>query len=199
MCVAAQSPRRTRLAAALAAVLALVTAGAYFAPPWLSLSRSDSAATFAYRAYEAAKAKEYDKAIPLFRQAVEKNPNDATTWFYYGASLQHQGRLSEAYDAYLQAARLDPTQEHRLQVASVAAHLVWAELQEHEPDDARQILDRAMQAAPDDSTLWLWSGLTRQESGDAAGAIADWEKSLQLDPKNDEARKQLEAARTREK
>jgi len=54
------------------------------------------------------KAGRYDEAIPLLKNVVAKNPNDADAWNYLGFASRHLGKNAEALDFYNKALALDP-------------------------------------------------------------------------------------------
>ena len=51
---------------------------------------------------------EYDKAIEIFKKAVELNPNDDDSWRLLGNSYNRNGQIEEAIKYYLKAAELNP-------------------------------------------------------------------------------------------
>jgi len=52
--------------------------------------------------------KQFEQALALFRQAVEKRKDYAQAWYEVGYCLENLGRWQEAIDAYKQAIRLKP-------------------------------------------------------------------------------------------
>src|SRR6185437_3803986 len=53
--------------------------------------------------------KQYDKAIPLLKQVVANDPNNADANNYLGYSYRELGKLNEALKFYEQALKIDPT------------------------------------------------------------------------------------------
>ena len=51
---------------------------------------------------------EYDKAIEIFKKAVELNPDDDESWRWLGNSYSRNGQIEEAIKYYLKAAELNP-------------------------------------------------------------------------------------------
>ena len=51
---------------------------------------------------------DYEKALPYFQNAVEKDPNYADAWFYIGYCNGELGRHTEEIEAYKQAIRIKP-------------------------------------------------------------------------------------------
>jgi tetratricopeptide (TPR) repeat protein len=54
------------------------------------------------------KAGRYDEAIPLLKNVVGKNPNDADAWNYLGFASRHLGKNAEALESYNKALAIDP-------------------------------------------------------------------------------------------
>lgn len=54
------------------------------------------------------KAERYDEAIPLLKNVVAKNPQDADAWNYLGFASRRLGRTAEALDYYNKALAIDP-------------------------------------------------------------------------------------------
>ncbi len=55
--------------------------------------------------------KNYEKAIEMAILALEKNPNDAEAHFQLGISYSYTGKMREAYDEFMAAARLNPNKQ----------------------------------------------------------------------------------------
>lgn len=52
--------------------------------------------------------KNFEKAIEMAELALEKNPQDAEAHFQLGISYSYTGKMREAYEEFMTAARLDP-------------------------------------------------------------------------------------------
>jgi tetratricopeptide (TPR) repeat protein len=55
--------------------------------------------------------KNYTKAIEMATLALEKNPNDAEAHFQLGISYSYTGRMRDAYEEFMTAARLSPDKQ----------------------------------------------------------------------------------------
>jgi tetratricopeptide (TPR) repeat protein len=73
----------------------------------LALSPDDAAVCF-NAAYALQKAGEHERAIALFRHAIEVDQALDRAWYGLGLSLAHVGRPEEAVPSFRQAARLQP-------------------------------------------------------------------------------------------
>jgi membrane associated rhomboid family serine protease len=195
MCAGAQGSRRWGLGALLAAVVSGMLAGAWAAPAWLRLDPEYAASVLAREGYDELKAGRDGAAAEHFGLAARLNPRDAIIWYDYGMALHRLKREREAFDAYVNAARLDPRPEVRRTVAELGARLAGLAIHASDPLEARSILKSAAEVEPDDSKLWMWAGIEKWMSGDGAGAIRALEKALALDPSNEDAKKQLQFVR----
>ena len=57
------------------------------------------------------KKKKYDKAQAQSEIAVKLNPKSSTSWLNLGLSYVHQGKITEAREAWNRALDLDPDNE----------------------------------------------------------------------------------------
>lgn len=98
--------KRNDVRAALADLEDAVREDAGLAPAWLSLSAARI------------RAGTHDGAIAAAREAGERGADPALVRFNIAIALEHAGRYDDAYDAYVEAARLDP--DNRLLAAQPA-------------------------------------------------------------------------------
>jgi tetratricopeptide (TPR) repeat protein len=149
-------------------------------------------------------------ARPLFEQAIAAAP-DAGLSNDYGYLLECHARyeLRRAVELYEQAIRLDPghdkphyqlisaragLQEPELAVrlyeerlrsspGEVREHrfLATAYLRAHAYAEAAQVVEAGLRLAPDDGQLTALRGEARAGLGDSDGALADWQRALELD------------------
>ena len=62
--------------------------------------------------------------------------------------------------------------------------------------DARTVLDLAVERITDSGNLWFWTSKARQAVGDSEGAADAAEQALSLDPENTAYREHIESLRT---
>ncbi|MEE8526773.1 MAG: sulfatase-like hydrolase/transferase [Thermoanaerobaculia bacterium] len=112
------------------------------------------------------------KALPA---SGPGDPADLTT---LGIALSEAGRQAEARQVLERSRRLDPEDPKTLESLGMVA------LREQRHGDAEAVLRRALEIHPESPEAWnmlavaLFSG-----SGDGDGAIAAWQRSLELDPR----------------
>lgn len=166
--LARRLPERTRPAAAAAAVLVTATA-------W--------AATSAVRGLD------YRDPVRIWQSVVDVRPHGRAQ-HNLGIALAAQGRTDEALERYRLAAELLPEARYSLgyllasrgEDAAAAAQL--REFLARKPDDAQ---------APLAANLL---GMVLARQGDRAGAIAAFERTLTMQPRNEDARRGLADALT---
>jgi Flp pilus assembly protein TadD len=88
------------------------------------------------RAYEALRARDYDAAIPLFRQAIEAAPANATLRQDLGYAYLKAGENEAARDEFAEALRLDPSAER------IALEYAFLCHETRKTPEARQTFDR---------------------------------------------------------
>lgn len=127
-------------------------------------------------------------AARAFEQALALEPEDAGRWNNAATALAALGRHREAQTAAAQAVALDPDDPTaRLNLARYALHAGDAAL-------ARATLD-ALIAEESSADALALRGVLRGNAGDLAGAAADFEAALALDPAQPEARAGVETLR----
>ena len=124
-------------------------------------------------AYEALRAKDYDRAIYAFRQAIAVAPDRPSVREDMAYALLKTGETEAARDQFAEAVRLDP---HNDQVALEYAFLCYETKQ---PVTARRIFERLSQAG----------NATAKEAFENVDrplreGIARWRKTVQLTPDN---------------
>ena len=88
------------------------------------------------RAYEALRAKDYDAAIPLFREAIEQVPANATLRQDLGYTFLKAGENEAARDQFAAALRLDPSAER------IALEYAFLCYETRKTAEARRTFDR---------------------------------------------------------
>jgi Flp pilus assembly protein TadD len=124
-------------------------------------------------AYEAG---EYDRALALYQEAVEHNPDDAESWSNLGQVLVRLGQTAEAIPHFERAIELQGQRwAYHFNLARARGLLgQWAE--------AVEGYRAAQQLFPDDYATAYNLGLALRQTGDEAGAIEQFERAIALDP-----------------
>jgi protein O-mannosyl-transferase len=120
-----------------------------------------------------------DEAFPHFEAAARINSHDPMSHSNLGTYLQIHGRIGEAITQYESAIAL--TSDPGVQ-AQAYANLGAAQRALDENELARQSFDKALQLNPNQANAWLGMGLLVQSQGRLTEAIADFSRSVELQP-----------------
>ena len=78
-------------------------------------------------------------------------------------------------------------------LADRLARLAAEAVRTGDPKRATELLERAVELAPRQATLWFNLGIGRREAGDLVGAVDAWRQALRLDPDFEQATEALRA------
>jgi len=120
-----------------------------------------------------------DEAYPHFQAAAEINPHDPMSHSNLGAYLQEHGQLRQAVEQYQTTIRL--TSDAGL-LASTCANLGGAYRDLGENAKAEESYDQALRLNPNQFNAYFGLGRLREKQGDLSGAIANYQRALQLYP-----------------
>ena len=130
---------------------------------------------------------ETQAAITEFQTATKLNPAQPEAHDMLGSALRSIGRSNDALAEYRVALRLDPSfMDARYNLAVTFAH-------EGRFREAVPNLRAVVNAFPNSSRLRNELGEVLAKSGDAAGALSQFDFALQLDPSNQYAAKNRES------
>lgn len=118
------------------------------------------------------------RAEQLFRQYLAQNPSSAEALSNLGAICARREQFSEAVTFYEKALRANP----KLIPVHFNIAIALGHLKEHEK--AAQHLRTFLKSYPGDARARQLLGLSRMESGDYRGALAELETSYKLNPKD---------------
>ncbi|MSP82173.1 MAG: c-type cytochrome biogenesis protein CcmI [Alphaproteobacteria bacterium] len=125
----------------------------------------------AARERPAAEAGDIATLVDGLAERLKADPNDVEGWTLLARSYSSLGRHDEAVEALRTVARLrndDPSA-----VAMLAEHMVFAAEGMVTPE-AAGLFARVRAVVPGDPAAAFYLGLAREQSGDAAGALALW-------------------------
>jgi len=128
-------------------------------------------------------------ALAMAEAATAADPQDAFAWFNLGSNLVYFDRYEEAAQAYDTARNLRlPQRMTRYQFGPFFAYFNTDRI-----DDLLALTEYTYGSIPnhyaEEALLWHGWGLYRK--GDAAGAVADWNKALEVHPGYEDAQKAL--------
>ena len=152
----------------------------YIAAGALLAQSSDPAYRPLQQAYDALRAKEYDRAIAGFQQAIALGPNRADIHIDLGYTLLKTGETEAARDQFAEAMRLDASDEH---VAMEYAFLCYETKQQV---IARRIFD-SIRKNGNATAEQAFQNIDRP----LADGIARWSKAIDLTPDNCSAHQEL--------
>ncbi|APX73877.1 formate-dependent nitrite reductase complex subunit NrfG [Achromobacter insolitus] len=129
-------------------------------------------------------------AINALAQRLRAAPDDADGWYMLARSYETLGRYADAVAAYQQVLRLVPGQPAVL--ADLADALLSAN--QGNPDDASiAAVAQALAAQPDQPKALALAGMMALRRGDAAEALAHWERLRTQLPPDSEAARQIQS------
>jgi len=120
-------------------------------------------------------AEDYEKAIPYFEKAVQKNPFSAGAYFCLGTAYDYLGRYQEAVEAYKQAIRLKPD----LAEAHCNLALTYAHLDRYQ--EAVEAYKQAIRVKPEYAEAHYDLGATYLILGDKGSALEEYKILKDLD------------------
>ncbi|MGB3431865.1 c-type cytochrome biogenesis protein CcmI [Achromobacter sp.] len=129
-------------------------------------------------------------AINALAQRLRTAPDDADGWYVLARSYETLGRYTDAVAAYQQVLRLVPGQPAVL--ADLADALLSAN--QGNPDEASiAAVAQALAAQPDQPKALALAGMMALRRGDAAEALAHWERLQAQLPPDSEAARQIQS------
>jgi len=129
-------------------------------------------------------------AINALAQRLRNAPDDADGWYTLARSYETLGRYTDAVAAYQQVLRLVPGQP------AVLADLADALLSANQgvPDaNAVAAVAQSLATQPDQPKALALAGMMALRRGDAAEALAHWERLQALLPPDSEAARQIQS------
>ncbi len=124
----------------------------------------------------------------FWKRATEQAPNSAFVWNHYGALAYREGRYHEAERAWLEALELDPLEP------LVHGNLGLIYLQRGDLQRAAAHFYRETQVAPGNPAGYFWLGVVRWREGNQEGALELWWRTLETDPRYQQAYDRLARA-----
>ncbi|MDX1961966.1 MAG: tetratricopeptide repeat protein [Pirellulales bacterium] len=119
-----------------------------------------------------------DVAERFLRRAVQTNPRDPQAQHYHSELLWMQGDKIGSLSAAEQARALAPEDPQLL------AHVAEKYLELEQLAEAKQLADEAVDLCPQCVAAWTVRARANQASGQWESARADYERALQLSPRN---------------
>lgn len=159
-----------------------------------------------------------EKALAVAYRSIEENPKNVAGYFLAGSLEESRGNWPKAEGLYQRALQVEPNYplaannlaygmlEHNentdvalslAQIArqrmpdspSVADTLAWIDYQEGLYSFAADLLEEALQKAPDSATYHYHIGMVYQKQNNTAAARKHLQRALQIDPRSPDADK----------
>ncbi|MBU0699988.1 tetratricopeptide repeat protein [bacterium] len=143
-----------------------------------------------------------DKAIEILKKGVDISPKSADMHYYLGEALRIKmectswthflSKMSigeESWNELRESVKLDPS--HFDAHFSLGLMYYYAPKIYGETDNAIFEFKTALKIKSDSANAHYWLGEAYYKKGEESLAIAEWEKTLDLDPKNKQARESL--------
>ena len=140
--------------------------------PWLLVLIGALLGTLLFSFFPRGQAPAADSLFVLRRQAEQTAT--APAWLGYASSALQEQNLEQSIYGYGRALQLDPQNPQAFM--GLGGSLILAGL----PQEAEQALMRAVGLAPNAPEPWALIGHARSARGDNQGAIAAWQKALEL-------------------
>ena len=124
------------------------------------------------------KQQEYEKSIEHFTQAIQLNPNHASTYYNRGLAYYKTGETDDAIKGFSKAIDLNPNYAEAYNNRGIAYY------KKGEFECAIADLDKAIDLNPNYSDAYNNRGFVYGRSGDYERAIVDCNRAIELDPHN---------------
>ena len=128
------------------------------------------------RAASALEARDFDRAISLYEEAIALGPGHAEAYYKYGNALRNAGRMEAAVASYSKAIEISPAYAHAYCNRGVAEQRLG------QTAAALSSYDRAIALDPRDAVAHYNRALLMQELSRWAEARASYDRAIQLDP-----------------
>ncbi|MCB0721961.1 MAG: tetratricopeptide repeat protein [Ignavibacteriae bacterium] len=127
---------------------------------------------------------DFPKAYATFEKGIARDPKSSRLELEYGDSYLTNKDYSNALTHFIKAEQLGSTN------AIIYKGLAYFNMGQYE--DAIKAFDDAIVINDEYAITYLLRGSAKQALGDRDGAVADYQKVLELDPGNEDAQKNLE-------
>jgi len=122
-----------------------------------------------------------EKAVRVYRQTVEANPDFSDAHFSLGYAYDKQGKMDQALTAYRQAVTLDPFNADYLYT------LGYVYERRNNYRDAIESYAAALALTPDDPDIAFALGYAYEQMGEYAEAIYAYQRAIQVNPDDHDA------------
>jgi tetratricopeptide (TPR) repeat protein len=119
--------------------------------------------------------KDYQGAIADYNRAISLDPNYANAYYNRGIAKIRMGASNSAIEDFKHALKIDP--DNADAYSNIGNVLIGTN-----DSEALKYLNRAIQIEPNNANAYANRGMARFNLQDYVGAIADYDRSIALDP-----------------
>jgi len=141
---------------------------ALLSPAFIQADEKADAYNYGKEGIEAAKNKQWEKAIDLFQKAVKADPKEANNYNNLGLAYKGAGKMNEAIKAFGDAVAAEPNNS----VGYI--NLGVAYTAEGKYDNAIEDLDKAIKMSPDSISAYRFRAFAYLQKKDYAKAVEDY-------------------------
>ena len=123
----------------------------------------------------------YDQADKYAKMIVEKDPSNTTSWLMIAEIALQKGNLAEG------KAAIEKVPADKITDPTVYLNMGVICYNKNIPKDAVEYFTKAIDMKPDFSEAYYYRGLSRYQAKDMAGARADFQKYMEIDPNGKDA------------
>lgn len=135
---------------------------------------------------------EFDLAEDTYKDSLAADPDDPYAHADFAYLLSDKGEPNQAFSQLAQAVKLAP------QAAALHVDLAWMAETKGDFKLASDELQKAIKLSPTHAGLWAHLGRVDERKGDVDGAIAAYNRALNVDPGQFEAKRRLEVIKAEE-
>lgn len=114
-----------------------------------------------------------------WEKAIEKNPQDAETWWLYAKNAEKNKEFEKARKAYYQVVSIDANRFQAWQ------SLLYLDSQLFERQELLKHAEQALELYPSQAIIWLYNGVAYHESKQYEQALESYKQGLRLAKNNE--------------
>jgi tetratricopeptide (TPR) repeat protein len=142
--------------------------------------------------------KKFAEAVKSFEKCLEEKPEDLEVLGTLGWAYMNSGDYTKCFNVWNKALKIDPDNQ-TIKENLVKGHLQVGKQMRNQKAFGPALVQfkNLLKLVPDQPEVYMEIGSTYAMKGDLRSAIAQWEKVLELDPKNKIAQQAMREAKSR--
>ncbi|MCD6309205.1 MAG: tetratricopeptide repeat protein [Candidatus Eremiobacteraeota bacterium] len=129
---------------------------------------------------------EYDRAMTVLKKAIEVYPDYEDAYYYMGNLMLKKGDVASAEKYYTRALEINPYNFEDIYLGLARVNLCKRKTQK-----AKEMIKKALEINPESARALVMRGIVFKKEDNKNSAIRDFRKAMELDPANDDARREL--------